>query len=40
VVLRLSGAGLIPGDGFDELFGSEDDDDIFYSVLANIVLVY
>ena len=40
VVLRLSGAGLIPGDGFEELFGSEDDDDIFYSVLANIVLVY
>jgi hypothetical protein len=40
VVLRLSGAGLIPGDGFKELYGSEDDDDIYYSVLANIVLVY
>jgi hypothetical protein len=40
VVLRLSGAGLIPGDGFQELYGSEDDDDIFYSVLGNIVLVY
>jgi hypothetical protein len=40
VVLRLSGAGLIPGGGFNELFGSEDDDDIFYSVLGNIVLVY
>jgi hypothetical protein len=40
VVLRLSGAGLVPGDGFNELFGSEDDDDIYYSVLANLVLVY
>jgi hypothetical protein len=40
VVLRLSGAGLIPGDGFDELFGTKEDDDIFYSVLGNIVLVY
>ena len=40
VVFRLSGAGLIPGDGFEELFGSKGDDDIFYSVLANIVLVY
>jgi len=40
VVLRLSGAGLIPGDGFNELFGSKEDDDIYYSVLGNIVLVY
>lgn len=40
VVLRLSGAALVPGDGFDDLYGSEDDDDIFYSVLGNIVLVY
>ena len=37
---RLSGAGLIPGDGFNELFGSEHGDDIFYSVLGNLVLVY
>ena len=40
VVLRLSGAALVPGDGTEELFGSKDDDDIFYSVLANIVLTY
>lgn len=40
VVLRLSGAALVPGDGTDELFGSKADDDIFYSVLGNIVLVY
>ncbi len=40
VVLRLSGAALVPGDGTDDLFGSKDGDDIFYSVLGNIVLVY
>ncbi|HET6518562.1 MAG TPA: hypothetical protein VFG47_01920 [Geminicoccaceae bacterium] len=40
IVLRLSGAVLLPGDGFDDLFGSEDDDDFFYSVLANVVITY
>jgi hypothetical protein len=30
----------MPGDGTEELFGSKDDDDIFYSVLGNVVLVY
>lgn len=40
VILRLSGAVLLPGDGFDELYGSKDDDDFFYSVLGNLVLAY
>ena len=40
IVLRLSGAVLLPGDGFKELFGAEDNDDFFYSILGNIVLTY
>ena len=43
IVLRLSGATLIAGEGFEELFGSRDEDmedDVLYSVLANLVLVY
>lgn len=38
VVFRLSAAALIPGDGFDDLFG--DDADTPYSVLLNLVLMY
>lgn len=40
VVLRLSGAALLAGDGFKQLYGAQDTDDWFYSVLANIVLTY
>lgn len=40
VVLRLSGAALLAGDGFKQLYGARDTDDWFYSVLANIVLTY
>ena len=40
VVLRLSGATLLPGKGFDDLYGSKGDDEFFYSVLGNIVLNY
>ena len=44
IVFRLSGAMLIAGDGFKELFTSAADsgsaDDIYYSILANLVLVY
>jgi hypothetical protein len=40
VVLRLSGAALLPGQGIEDLYGTEDDDKIFYSVLGNIVLTY
>ena len=38
VVFRLSGATLLPGEGFKQLY--ETDDDFFYSVLANLVLTY
>ena len=38
IVFRLSGAVLIPGDGFDDLFGS--DATMLYSVLANLLLTY
>lgn len=37
VVFRLSGAVLVPGDGFVDLYG---DDDTPYSILANMVLTY
>ena len=36
IVFSLSAAALVPGDGFESLFG----DDIQYSVLANLVLSY
>ena len=38
VVLRLSGAVLLPGDGFDDLYGHEADTP--YSVLGNLILVF
>lgn len=37
IVLRLSGATLIPGDGYEALF---DDDERPYSILANLILTY
>lgn len=37
VIVRLSGAALVPGKGLETLYG---DDDTFYSVLANIILTY
>jgi hypothetical protein len=40
VVFRLSGAVLLAEDGFKELYGADDDDDVFYSALANLVLTY
>ena len=40
VVFRLSGATLVPGEGFDQLFGSEEELDAYYSVLFNAVLSY
>ena len=36
IIVRLSAAGLIPGEGFEELFG----DDEQYSVLANVIFAY
>ncbi|MEE4302493.1 MAG: hypothetical protein V2J24_23840, partial [Pseudomonadales bacterium] len=38
VVFRLSGAALLPGDGFEDLFGR--DERVPYSVLANLTLTY
>ena len=38
IVLRLSAAALIPGDGFDQLYGS--DEDLPYSILGNFILQY
>jgi hypothetical protein len=38
VVFRLSGATLVAGDGFKQLYAT--DDDFFYSALANLVLTY
>jgi len=36
VVLRMSAAALIPGDGYRQMFG----DDVQFSILANLVLTY
>lgn len=40
VVLRLSAAALLPGDGFDDLFDSLGGREAYYSILANVVLTY
>jgi hypothetical protein len=36
IVFRLSAAALIPGDGFEDLYGDETS----YSILGNLVLTY
>jgi len=36
VVFRLSGAVLLPGEGFEDLYGDEE----AYSILANLILTY
>lgn len=40
IVLRLSGATLLSGDGFKDLFDNLGNQDEFYSVLANVTLTY
>ena len=40
IVLRLSGAVLLPGDGFRDLFANRAQDRQYYSVLANVILSY
>ncbi len=40
IVLRLSGAALLGGDGFDDLFDRLGSGSDYYSVLANVVLSY
>lgn len=37
-VLRLSGAALLPGDGFKDLYGSKRNS--YYTVLGNLILTY
>lgn len=39
-VIRLSGAALVPGQGFNDLYAAQGERDLYYSVLANIVLTY
>ena len=38
IILRLSGAVLLPGEGLQDIY--DDEDAPFYSVLANLVLTY
>lgn len=40
IVLRLSAATLVAGDGFQDLFDNLGQEQKFYSVLANVVLTY
>jgi hypothetical protein len=40
IVFRLSGAALVPTDGFKRLFDEDSSPGVFYSVLANLVLTY
>nr|WP_245228699.1 hypothetical protein [Pontixanthobacter sp. CEM42] len=40
VVFRLSGAALVSGKGFDDLFDNLGNTGTYYSVLANVILTY
>jgi hypothetical protein len=40
IVFRLSGAALVSGSGFEDLFTALDNPGTYYSVLANVVLTY
>ena len=40
VVLRASGALLFAGEGFKDLYETERDQDLFYSVLVNLTLTF
>ena len=40
IVFRLSGAALVSGSGFEDLFTALDNPGPYYSVLANVVLTY
>ncbi|WP_415186390.1 hypothetical protein [Qipengyuania flava] len=40
IVFRLSGAALVSGSGFEDLFTALDTPGTYYSVLANVVLTY
>ncbi|AWW75574.1 hypothetical protein CD351_14145 [Erythrobacter sp. KY5] len=40
IVFRLSGAALLSGDGFKDLFDNLGNQDEYYSILANVTLTY
>jgi hypothetical protein len=40
VVVRLSGAALVAGDGFRDLFDRIGKSRAYYSILANVILTY
>ncbi len=40
IVVRASLAGLVPGDGFKQLFTSQARDKLYYSALLNVTLSY
>ncbi|WP_193187948.1 hypothetical protein [Nisaea sediminum] len=41
IVMRLSAAALFAGDGMKDLYGEQNrDDDVYYTVLANLILTY
>lgn len=40
IVVRLSGATLLPGQGFRDLFDNAENNREYYSVLANVILSY
>ena len=40
IVLRLSGAVLVPGQGFQDLFANQSGDRNYYSLLANLLVSY
>ncbi|WP_271079411.1 hypothetical protein [Aurantiacibacter sp. MUD61] len=40
LVFRLSGAALVAGDGFQDLFDNRGGDNVYYSILANATLSY
>ncbi|MES2057626.1 MAG: hypothetical protein V4564_16950 [Pseudomonadota bacterium] len=40
IVFRLSGAMLVPGAGFRDLFANSDRNRAYYSILANVILSY
>jgi hypothetical protein len=40
IILRASGATLLAGSGFKQLYETDRDQDMFYSVLINLVLAY
>ncbi|MEO6216259.1 MAG: hypothetical protein ABIO86_09525, partial [Sphingomonas sp.] len=40
IVVRLSAAVLLPGNGFRDLFTNKSQDRQYYSILANVILTY